>query len=82
MTKCGTFCFIVTGTLFLATFAVLIAGIVILVTPYDFENLPYFKPTQCTPVAVTVATMPNCKTINSEYGSATFDEYVAIWQCK
>jgi hypothetical protein len=69
---------IVTG---LAFVAVLVAGITIVATPYDFANLPYFEQTQCTPVAVTVVKMPLCDVVSDEFGTEYYDEYVAIWKC-
>jgi hypothetical protein len=61
----------------------LIAGITIVATPYDFENLPYFADTQCTPVSVTVVKMPLCDVVIDSEGSRDYyDEYGAIWKCQ
>lgn len=82
LSNCATFGLVVTAIIFVTFFAVLIAGITIVATPYDFENLPYFADTKCTPIAVTVVTMPNCDTTATESGTIYYDQYVAIWQCK
>jgi hypothetical protein len=70
----------VTGVAF---FIVIIVGMTILGTPYDFENLPYFTDTQCTPVAVTVAKMADCDSVTTDGGATVYyTEYVAVWKCK
>jgi len=81
--KCGIIAMISTIVSFVALFAVFIAGITIVSTPYDFENLPYFADTQCTPSAVLVVKMPLCDaTSDAEGGTNYYDEYVAIWKCQ
>ena len=79
--KSGMLGFISIIVFLTASFAVMIAGVTIVVTPYDFENLPYFATTQCTPVNVTVVKMPLCDVIRSEYGTGYYDEWIAIWKC-
>jgi hypothetical protein len=82
-TKLGCISLAISITMFVAFFAVLIAGITIVSTPYDFENLPYFAQTQCTPIAVTVVKMPLCEFVSGGEGpDSYYDQYLAIWKCK
>lgn len=81
--KGGIISLVLTMVTFVAFFAVLIAGITIVATPYDFENLPYFSIIQCTPIAVSIIYMPLCDEVNDgDGGIYHYDEYAAIWQCK
>lgn len=59
-----------------------VAGLAIISVPYDFENLPNFADTQCTPINVNVAKMENCGSLDYEYGTSYYSEYVAVWECK
>lgn len=79
--KCAVVALIATIVTFVAFFAVIIAGVTIVATPYDFENLPYFADTQCTPSAVSVVMMPKCDSTTIEGDTTYYDEYVAIWKC-
>lgn len=60
----------------------MIPAVVILTVPYDFENLPYFAPTTCTPINVTVVKMFNCDEMKTEYGTTYQSEWIAIWKCQ
>lgn len=72
---------IVVCFLFVLTFSLMIPAATILNVPYDFDNLPNFATTQCTPVQVSVVKMPGCSVVRGEYSDRYVDEWIAIWKC-
>lgn len=82
LNKIGIISFVVSAILAVASSVVLLSGLTIVASPYDYENLPNFAPSQCTTSAVTVVLMKRCEVFRGEFDDAYFDEWVAVWRCR
>jgi len=66
-----------------ASVAVLVAGIALRQYPIDYDNLPNFGNSSCTPTAVTTIKLDNCfVTTDAEGSTSAHSEWIAVWKCQ